>query len=48
MSTCFNLDQFGAGRKTEVAGYKSQVIMCQNTKYPEHSLKLTLGLKKNF
>ena len=45
-SICFNLDQFGAGKK-----HKSQVIVCQYRKYAKHSLKLTLGLikpKKSF
>ena len=47
-SLCFNLDQFGAGKKTRVTGHKSQLIACQYRKYPKHSLKLTLGLNKRF
>ena len=39
-----NLDQFGAAKKKQVTGHKSQVIACRYRKYPKHSFKLTIGL----
>ena len=43
-SICFNLGQFGAGKKHSSQATSHRSLFYQYRKYPKHSLKLTLGL----
>ena len=45
---CFNVGQFGEGKKTLVTRHKLKFIACKCRKNHKHSFKLTLGLNKGF